>query len=533
MTNKAFSHLRLHVEDAPSLPPSLAAGELPQLDPLCKAFEQATGWQVRYERTPVDLGEVWSAPVDDGNGAPAGRLTMRRQPSAAGENSPDPAQPTEAISIDRARPLALAICSLLSELNRLRRGLWQREAELAAGVPIASRPDEDSHLAERLEGVLKAGVEALGCTAGGLYLLDENTSSLKLRASFGLPQERLLDPARPLRGAVADLEALVGHAVVLEDTSLLPHWRCPEDFPAAVCVPVSSPTMPLGTFWIYSDKLRDFTPEETNLAEIVAGRLAADLEREMLLAASSESKRRDHQLEVAGQWQHDRLPTVMPLLDDYEVAGWTSQAEGIGGDFHDWTVLPDGRLALTVGDAQGALLEAGLNAAALQAAVKSHASYRHTAADLLKRVSDTLWTGSAGDQFASLFYAQIEPETGLIEFAQAGKGAALALGADDDRRAILSTDAPPLGVDPDVRYQSGQRFLAPGDVLVVLSDGARSAVDEAGLRIGESAIASLVYKHQEESAQQLLTRIRRLLDRNPSGQPAQDLTVLVTKRRAH
>src|SRR5262249_30680354 len=155
--------------------------------------------------------------------------------------------------------------------------------ELAAGVPVASRQGEEPHLAERLEAVLKGGAEAVGCQAAGLYLLDEATSELKLRAVWRLPEERLLAPARPLRGAVADLEALVGHAVMLEDTSLLPHWRCPEDFPAAVCVPVSSPSIPLGTLWTFSDRPRDFTPEETNLLEIVAGRLAADLEREMLL----------------------------------------------------------------------------------------------------------------------------------------------------------------------------------------------------------------------------------------------------------
>src|SRR5262249_28476281 len=155
---------------------------------------------------------------------------------------------------------------------------------------------------------------------------------LKLRACFGLPQDRLLAPARPLRGAAADLEALVGHAVVLEDTSLLPHWRCPEDFPSAVCVPVSSPSLPLGTLWAFSDEPRDFTPEQTNLLEIIAGRLAADLEREMLLAVGAQAKNYDKQLDVAARWQADRLPSIAPLVDDYEFAGWTRQAADLGGD---------------------------------------------------------------------------------------------------------------------------------------------------------------------------------------------------------
>src|SRR6185503_3808708 len=196
-----------------------------------------------------------------------------------------------------ARRLALAMGNLLGEMNRLKRALWEREAELAAGVPVAKRTDNEPHLAERLESVLQGGTQAVGCQAAGLYLLDEATSELKLRAAWGLPNERLLAPARPLRGSVADLEALVGHAVVLEDTSLLPHWRCPEDYPAAVCVPVSSPTVPLGTLWIFSERSRDFSPQETNLIEIIAGRLAADLEREMLLASGAGAKRNEQQFD--------------------------------------------------------------------------------------------------------------------------------------------------------------------------------------------------------------------------------------------
>jgi serine phosphatase RsbU (regulator of sigma subunit) len=516
VTKKTAAHLKLHVEELPAGAPQLAEAEVPQLATLCRAFEQTTGWQLRHEQTLGSLGEAWSAPIQGG-----GRLVM----AAAETNDSRPA-----IELSQARPLALALAGMLGDMNRLRRALWEREAELAAGVPVSSRPDQEPHLAERLEAVLKGGAEAVGCPAAALYLLDETTTSLKLRAAYGLPQERLLAAARPLRGSVADLEALVGHAVVLEDTSLLPHWRCPEDFPAAVCVPVSSPTMPLGTLWVFCNQSRDFSAEETNLVEIIAGRLAADLEREMLLAAGVESKQRDRQFEIAQRWQSDRLPSVTPLVEDYEVAGWTCQAAGVGGDFHDWSVLPDGRLACLVGDAQGTLLEAGLNAAALQAAVKSHTGYRHDAAKLLARVNDTLWTGSAGDQFAGLFYSLIEPATGVLEFAHAGNLAAILLGGAANPREVLGGQAVALGIDSETKFKIEHRVLTPGDILILLSEGARNAVDEAGLRIGEGAIASLASKHQRESAEQIVSRLRHLLDRRGHS-PPEDMTVLVVKRK--
>ena len=462
-------------------------------------------------------------PIPSGDGLNSGRLTLTRSIT---DKVAEAGAPLELVE---ARPLAIAIGGMLGEINRLRHALWQREAELAAGVPVSSRPDEKEHLAERLEGVLKGGAEAVGCQAAALYLLDESTSALKLRAAWGLPQERLLEPARPLRGAIAELEALVGHAVVLEDTQLLPHWRCPEDYPSAVCVPVSSSTLPLGTLWVFSDSKRDFTSEQTNLIEIIAGRLAADLEREVLLTAGVDSRLRDKQFDTAARWQQDRLPSFQPLVDDLEFAGWTLQAEGVGGDFYDWSVLPDGRLAVAVGDAQGSPLEAGLSAAAVQASLKSHSLYRHDSAQLLGRLNETLWTGSTGDQFASLFYGLIQPDNGAIEFSLAGNAALLVVGREC--REVLTTDSPPLGTAPETEYQIASQTLHPGDILVVLSEGARNAVDEAGLRIGDAAITGMVQRHREESAQDLVARLRMLLERSGPDRVTADMTVLVVKRR--
>lgn len=517
MTNHSPAPLRLFVEELPDEQPGL---DLPQLSALCRAFEQTTGWQLRCEQAPAGPGEVWSAAIPACGGQPSMRLVL----APAGDEAS--AQPTP-LDLHRARPLALAVGNLLGEINRLRHALWLREAELAAGVPVAARPDEEPHLAERLEGVLKGGAEAAGCQAAGLYLLDEHTSELKLRAAWNLPPERLLAEARPLRGAVADLEALVGHAVVLEDTSLLPHWRCPEDYPAAVCVPVSSPTMPLGTLWVYSERSREFSPHETNLVEIVAGRLAADLEREMLLAAGVDARIQGQQFDRAARWLSDRLPSIPPLLDEYEVSGWTRPAKGIGGDFYDWSVLPDGRLAVTLGDSEGQLLEAGLGAASLHAAIKSHAGYRHTAGELLSRVNDTLFAASPGDQRAALAYALIEPESGKLELALAGNVGAIVLRGGE--RQIVTSENPLLGETPDAPFRSESLVLAPGEALLLFSSGIRSATDPAGKRIGPSKAASLAARHLHEPADQIVTRLQQLLDR--AEELAEDLTVLVLKRR--
>lgn len=485
---------------------------------VASAFAQASGWELRLGGGLTEAGEVWSAPIENGESNSPSQLSLIASSEPKSSRLP----------LDHVRPLALAIAGMLSEQGRLRRAIWQREAELAAGVPVAARPEDGEHLAERLAAILKGGADAVGCQSAGLYLLDETTTTLKLRAAHNLPQDRLLEPARPLRGSMADLEALVGHAVVLEDTAILSHWKCPEDFPAAICVPVSGSSAPLGTLWLFADQNRDFTSEQTNLVEIIAGRIAADLEREMLLAEGARSKGREKHLEAAARWQASRLPSVTPMLDDYEVAGWTLQADGIGGDFFDWSVGTDGRLSIALGDAQGKLIEAGLGAAAVQAALKSHAAYPHTTAQLLSRVNETLWTTSAGDQYSSLAYGLIDPASGEVEMSLSG--AVLAIHVGRSCRDVVKSKVLALGTDPETRFETQSHHLHPGEFLILLSEGAQNAVDEGGLRIGELAIGSLAVKSLRESAEGLVAKIRRLIDRGQSSQ-AEDMTVLVVKRR--
>ena len=358
-------HLRLYTEQPPKnvRPQIEAVACLPE---LLRAFQAATGWTLRYvpgseqdppagptwsARSPPARrsrrgSSVWSMAEERAEGRKADERNEAARIADPSERQPSPRQSFSLLSSplpSTATPpsrLAGSIADLLGELLQTRRALWQREAELAAGVPLVPHREEEKHLAARLEAVLRAGAEAVGGDAIALYLLDEATTELKLRCSWGLPFDRLAAPARPLQGAMADLEALLGHAVVLDDDAVMRMWNVPEDFPAAVCVPVSTPTTLLGTLWVFCNEKRDFNDRETNILEVVAGRLASDLEREMLLRAGTDGAKLQKQVAAAERLQRNELPTISPLLDGWDVAGWTAQAEGVGGAFHDWFCLP-------------------------------------------------------------------------------------------------------------------------------------------------------------------------------------------------
>jgi serine phosphatase RsbU (regulator of sigma subunit) len=532
-----------------------AGAVVASLPDLLQAFQRATGWSLRYASGPAPKAPrketaepSWSTLVSTGLGTPPAHLILGAV-AGKGKSSPlsnslesDTARllkPAESevqrpVSFEVARGLASAIGGMLEETLQLRRALVEREAELAAGVPLIPHPEEPKHLANRLEAVLRGGAQAVGCHAAAMYLLDEATSKLKLRSCWGLPLDRLTAPPRPLKGAVADLESLLGHAVVLEDVPMMRHWRAPEEFAAAVCVPISTSTTILGTLWMFSNAQRDFNELQTNIVEVIAGRLAADLDREMLwqegLAAAAIKK----QIAAAGRMQRSQLPTVAPLLEHWDLAGWTAQAETLGGDFHDWFCLPEGLLAVAVGHAMDGGIQAALAASGLKAALRAHGQYYREAQQTLKRLNLTLWTGSAGDQHASLFYGLIETATGRVTTASAGHPGALVIRPDGWES--LSQISARLGEAPETVYEQSGYELQPGETLALFTDGALETPGADGKPLGEIGMGKLLHAAHDWPAAEMVAVLRRQFESSATPEPALarkpwDRAVLLVKRK--
>ncbi len=550
-------HLRLYTEQPPKNVRSQIEA-VPCLPELFGAFQAVTGWSLQYvpgSETNRSARATWSAPIQVGPPLTPGLLNLE-SPRERGKERKEKgagAKGGEKVAVDRPSPprepsgprprrapqpsdpdggsvrrLAGSIADVLSELLETRRALWQREAELAAGVPLVPHHEEEKHLAVRLEAVLRAGAEALGGDAIALYLLDEATSELKLRSAWGLPFDRLVAPPRPLQGAIADLEALLGHAVVLDDDHVMRMWNVPENFATAVCVPVSTPTVLLGTLWVFCKERREFSDTETNVLEVIAGRLAADLEREMLLRAGADGAGLQKQVAAAERLQRNELPTISPLLEGWSMAGWTAQAEGVGGAFHDWFCLPRGLLALAVGKAAEQGVAGAMTANAVKTAVRAHAQYHRQSERILQRVNLTLWTGSAGDQQASLFCGLAETATGRVCCAAAGQISVLRL--HGDTWESLSQATAGLGESPETTFEQFACELRPGEVLVIFTDGLRDAAAGENHPSGEAGVAEALRGKLHLSAEELVVAARETLNAQAASPDGRDLTVLVVKR---
>lgn len=448
MTRTIPNYLKLHVEELAAQAKAAANS----LDGLTHSFAAATGWGLPLPKPASSNGRR------SRSAATPEPLVLERAAEATSDAAP--------LELARVKPLALAIQKVVADLEQAQRAVTEREAELATAIPVGTLREDPRPLVRRLESLLKTATESVQTRSAAAYLLDDATSKLKLRAHYGLATDRLFAPARGLRGQAADLEALLGRAVIMNDTRNSLKWKTPEPCAAALCVPISSPTTPLGTLWLYSDEPRDFTPLQVNLVEVVAGRIAAELERHAACRESFQLGQLQRQWRLASRWMRARVPMAEPMAAGWDVSAWTPQTEQLSGQFVDWDMLQDGQVVLSLGRAPGAALDAGLSAVTMQTLLKALAPICRGPRRLVSRVNDTAWRTAAGSSLGSLAHATLTPETGEVELVATGDvGGLIVRPAAHD---WIPAGPDRMGEAPDVSFRLQRYRLEAGDTLMLL-----------------------------------------------------------------
>ncbi|HYX26659.1 MAG TPA: PP2C family protein-serine/threonine phosphatase [Thermoanaerobaculia bacterium] len=185
------------------------------------------------------------------------------------------------------------------------------------------------------------------------------------------------------------------------------------------------------------------------------------------------------ELEVARELQSELLPHDLPAVSGYSFAHSYRTANEVGGDYYDVMALPDGRLALMVGDASGHGMASGLVMAIANAILKTALDLDPTPERVLAVLNRTLCRTGTKRTFMSVFYGVLEPATGEMEYASAGHPYPL-LRRADGRIEELGNGGFPLGIRDPLPLVTRRVTLEPGDLLVLYTDGLPEAVDSLG-----------------------------------------------------
>jgi len=212
--------------------------------------------------------------------------------------------------------------------------------------------------------------------------------------------------------------------------------------------------------------------DEFSVVAASFNQMAANLkrQREELI----EAERVEEDLAVARGIQQRFLPQRAPELRDLDVAGISIPSREVGGDLYDWFPHADGKLGFTLGDVSGKSVPAALLMSNVLASLRAHSEMRVELAETLGRVNRFIVDQIEPGRFVTLFYAEADPSRETLRYASAGHNPPLVVRADG-RVEWLREGGVPLGVTPEVTYSATTIEFAPGDTLIVYSDGITEA----------------------------------------------------------
>jgi len=294
-----------------------------------------------------------------------------------------------------------------------------------------------------------------------------------------------------------------------------------------------------------------YSGEDKDLLDSVASHSAVALENirlaEQIADRLEQDRRVAQEMQIAREVQSRLFPQVLPPLATLEYAGSCIQARQVGGDYYDFLDLGSSHrlergathdlaaaawnVAFVLADISGKGIAGALLMANLQANLRSrYAIALDDLPRLLKSVNQLFYENTPDDRYATLFFTVYDDHSREMEYANCGHNAPLLFRANGSLERLNSTSTV-IGLFPKWECVTRRITLAPGDVLVIYTDGVTEANDAEGNEFGEARLCETVRKNLQLPPADLLNAIVEAVQKFSVGEQSDDLTLVVARAR--
>ena len=275
----------------------------------------------------------------------------------------------------------------------------------------------------------------------------------------------------------------------------------------------------------YSARVKVQSKDEIGRLATAFNQMAEDVELHQRSAVEQERIKRE--LELGRQIQNDMLPQSPLRFGLTEIKGVSVPAKEVGGDFFNYFSLPDGRIALLVGDVSGKGVGAALLMANIQASLRTRLALGQDLDAIAREIDVDVEGNTPGPIYATLFVGILNPATRELRYVNAGHNPQYILRTT---RVLerMSSSGLPVGLLAGRGYAEARVQLAAGDLLFFYTDGCVEAENEAGEMFGAESLESLLVS--AIGADDLLARVETVLaDYRGKREPFDDATMMVVK----
>ena len=367
--------------------------------------------------------------------------------------------------------------------------------------------------------------EILNADTAAVLLLDETRNELVARAAKGIEEEVERGVRIPMGKGFAGRIAAERVPVALrrvDHSTVMNPILFQKGIRSLLGVPLIADGAVVGVMHVGTKSSRRFTPDEIELLQLVADRVALALRVRLS----------DRSRVVIEAFQRTFLPEVLPFLPGLRLATRylpATTAVGVGGDWFDTFTLPEGDIVFVIGDVAGHGLPAASLMGKMRNAVRAHALMGGTALDMLRR-ADEFHRHFGGGELVTLLIGMLTSDLRMFRYVSAGHPPPLVVGRAGATFASNGRANPPLGLPQPPSFVEAEVTMGPGTSVLLYTDGLIERRDES-LDVGLERLRSTAERVLDGSA--LNDAITDLLERVIEGpRPTDDVALMVVHRDA-
>jgi serine phosphatase RsbU (regulator of sigma subunit) len=286
---------------------------------------------------------------------------------------------------------------------------------------------------------------------------------------------------------------------------------------------------PLGGISLLAGEIVKDVDQVTGITNSLAAILGTALDRGKITAQDAGRKRASDELEMAGRMQSRILPEKPPVLDGWDLATELLPARETSGDFYDFIPLANDKWGILIADVTDKGLGAAVFMAMCSALIRTYAVRFPTLPALaLSSVNERIFTDMRGGLFLTAFYGILEPQAGRLRYVNAGHNPPFFLSSQKGKPLDkLNRTGMALGVSENATWQQKVLNFAPGDVLMMYTDGITEAHNRQGAFFGEARLKDVINLYKQHPAAKILETILSEVNGFTRGAPDQDDMALV------
>jgi sigma-B regulation protein RsbU (phosphoserine phosphatase) len=264
---------------------------------------------------------------------------------------------------------------------------------------------------------------------------------------------------------------------------------------------------------------------------------------ERLIVVAKEKERLESEIEIARGVQNQLFPKAAPAMKTIHLSGSCQPARMVSGDYYDFLCLPDGNVAIAIGDVAGKGIAAALLMASIQSIMRTQltsgiprpgngkegARMGGSVSQMVGELNRQLYLNTSPEKYATFCFGLYDEEEKSLTYTNAGHLPPILL--HNGQPQLLEVTGTVVGLFPMMRYEERKIAMESGDILLAYTDGIVEPENPYGEEFGAERMMDLVVKHQTEASEEIIARIMEAVPHwTGSSELSDDMTVVLARR---